>query len=395
MNWDVPTSSASLQRCHAKPSDLLLVTLTHSTCRGLFLSSLVLLVACRGVPSWASEYEVVGSLHQTIRRSGVDLDLDASFTVYVRGCGWLIETLETNKAGGGVRRQVGSTNQMDIFECVQPLGPVQPAATSANNAPAKPADVATGPLAMICTVVSNSIPVGQTELDVVGHLWLMFASQCFWPNVKTDRLSPIYDWRASVAAEGQNVRIQAGWNLLSGSGSLPSAVWYLGSWGETNALYRATGTNSVGGILVPMGFTFEQLRIGGIKEGTVVHAMEMVKRVDVTVTAARPECSRLDLIPAAERRALIVDRRIKSDIPGHLPSYQNPLSGRWPTFDESRDLAKKQEKADLRNMATAKLTLEREQAPRHIGRPVVLVVLCVFLAIPLLVYIVSQRRRKS
>ena len=64
------------------------------------------------------EYEVDGLVSQTmIQFNGTNLHASASFTVYVRDCGWMIKTVETNELGGIVDREIGSTNGTEIFEC--------------------------------------------------------------------------------------------------------------------------------------------------------------------------------------------------------------------------------------------------------------------------------------
>ena len=76
--------------------------------------------------SMASEYEVDGNVNQTMLEfNGAKLHATASFTVFVRDCGWLIQTMETNEIGGVSRREIGSTNGTEIYEYEQPLGKVQ------------------------------------------------------------------------------------------------------------------------------------------------------------------------------------------------------------------------------------------------------------------------------
>ena len=189
----------------------------------------------------------------------------------------------------------------------------------------------------------------------------MFASQCYWPGLNTDQLTPVYDWRASVAAKGQNRKVKAEWDLLNGPGSLPREVRYFGEWDATNEIYTITGTKSIGGTLVPKGFIFEQLQVGPINEKTFIHEMVVIKRVDVEVTAVRPVCSRASLIPSPDGPAVVIDRRFDSGIPNRPPSYQNPVKGQWPTVEKSKELAKIAQATDLRNLAKAKLL--REQKP--------------------------------
>ncbi len=244
---------------------------------------------------------------------------------------------------------------------------------------------------MFAVMVPGQIPIGETDSSVVGHLWLMFASQCYWKELNTDQLRPVYDWQASVGAHGQNIRVSAGWNLLNGTGSLPQEVWYLGEWGETNGLYSITGSKSVGGTLIPTGFIFERLQVGPLNETSFVHEMVVVKRVDVKVTAIRPGCSRASLIPSPDGPAVVVDRRFDSGIPNRPPSYQNPVSGQWPTFDKSKELAKEQQAVDLRNLATAKLLREQRPVDSSKYRIVILIVMGISLVGPPIIYFVSRR----
>jgi ankyrin repeat protein len=269
--------------------------------------------------SSACEYEVDGQVSQTLmRQNGTNLSATASFTVYVRDCSWLIATTETNEAGGMFAREIGSTNGTEIYECTHGLGGFGPT---------------------MGQIESNNIPVGEQDSAVVGHLWLMFASQCYWPRLNSDQLTPIYDWRASVGAGGQNRKVSAEWSLLNGPGSLPREVIYFGWLDETNGLYTIMGTNSVGGMLIPTGFIFEEHQNG-----------KLDKHVEVKVIAIRPVCSLANLIPLPSKGTLVVDERFDSGVPNRPPSYQNPVFGQWLTVEESRKLADVQKERDLRSL---------------------------------------------
>jgi hypothetical protein len=222
----------------------------------------------------------------------------------------------------------------------------------------------------------------------------MFASHCYWPDLNTDQLTPVYDWQASVAAKGQNRKVRAEWDLLTGLGSLPREVRYFGRWDATNALYTITGTNSVGGTLIPTGFIFEQLQIGSLNQTTFVHDMVVVKRVDVQVTAIRPGCSRTSLIPSPDGPAEVIDLRLDSGIPNRPPAYKNPVKGQWPTVDNSKELAKIALDIDLRNLAKAKLLREQKPVDPAKYRSVVLIIMCISLIGPPIVYFISRRSRK-
>ena len=120
---------------------------------------LTMAVAGFGFSSLASEYEVDGQVSQMIARfNGTNLSATASFTVYVRDCGWMIKTTETNENGSVSSREIGSTNGFEIYDCAPPLE---------GNSGTKRA-----------LIESNTIPVGWLDSAVAGHLWLMFASQC-------------------------------------------------------------------------------------------------------------------------------------------------------------------------------------------------------------------------
>ena len=272
-------------------------------------------------PSSAYEYEVDGLVNQTmIQFNGTNLHASASFTVYVRDCGWMIKTVETNELGSVSGQEIGSTNGTEIFECEDGSG------------------------MGFADIVSNNIPVGEYDSAVFGHLWLMFASQCYWPALNSDQLTPIYDWRASVAAAssmfGNRQKASVDWELLNGPSSLPREVRYLDAMNRTNAIYTITGTNSAGGMLFPAGFVFKQF-----------NGDRLTKRVEVEVTAIRLVCSRANLIPLPSKGTMVVDRRFDSGVPNRPPSYQNPVFGQWLTVEESKKLAGINKSNDLRNLA--------------------------------------------
>jgi hypothetical protein len=291
-------------------------------------------MAAAAVSGWAAEYEVDGKLSQTtVQNNGGVLRGSASFTVFVRGGGWLIQTTETNENGDVSLREMGATNASEIYELVHGLPAVQPPGQAAPPARAS------------AFIIPNNVPVGQLDNAVTGHLWLMFASQSYWANQKTARLTPVYEWQASVAARGQMTTMPAEWDLLAGPGSLPREVRYLGEWKETNGLYRITGTNSVGGTVIPSGFFFEERHVGGLAPDSLVHEMALRKRVDVEVTAVRPVCSRASLLPSPPAITTVTDYRLGPGVPlggdpriTRPPAYRNPTPGQWLTLEGAQKL---------------------------------------------------------
>ena len=155
------------------------------------------------------------------------------------------------------------------------------------------------------TIVSNSVPVAQMDDYLVCHLWLMFASGCYFKDLSTNWLTPGYDLNASTLVDPKLKR-EAKWELINGPGSLPLSVDYLetsrlGNTPErTNASYLATGLTNAGAVKLPSGFVFEQ-------------KFSTRKRAVATVTDVRPVCSRSDLLPATSGKTVVDDRRLAAE----------------------------------------------------------------------------------
>lgn len=304
------------------------------------------------------EYEVRGTITQKITDPrGSVMRTTYDFTVYVRDCAWLIQTVENDGKGNSWQREVGSTNGTEIYEF-------------------------NGRQAFI---YDTGIPVdlGYTQTD--GHLWLMFASQCYWGSQHKDQLTPVYDFEASFAGN-PNLKVTAKWELLNGPGSLPQEVAYLGIWGETNGLYKVTGTNSVGGTLVPNGFVFEERVVGQLSASTLIHELVVRKRVEAKVTSVQAVCSRKNLMPVLGAGKIVTgDWRLKKPGSGNsVPSYITPASERWPSVEEANQLVKAQHPHH---------DLGLKQPARN--PTAVLIVMCIFLVAPPIVYFALQRSRKS
>ena len=235
------------------------------------------------------------------------------FTVYVRECGWLIRTIEDAGNGMVQQREVGSTNGTVIYEFSELMWKTDLSKSGNLNAPGSQrntAAISVNP-PHLALVYSNNIPVGRLDNDMVSHLWLMFASQCYWGSQHTDQLTPVYDFEASFAGNS-NLKVTAKWELLNGLASLPREVTYLGEWGETNGLYRVTGTNSVGGMLVPNGFVFEERVVGQLSASSLVHELVVRKRVEAKVTSVQAVCSRKTLMPVLGAGPIVTgDWRLK------------------------------------------------------------------------------------
>jgi hypothetical protein len=314
----------------------------------------------------AAEYEVSGTITQTITNFNAPvIQSRADFTVFVRDCGWLIQTTETNSQGVVNRRETGCTNGAEIVDCLIDLPnllvPNSPGSVGSNNSAAR---------FHTAMIISNSIPVGFLDISVVGHLWLMFASQCYWGKLTSDSLIPVYDWRAS-AGVNPDLRLTAEWELLAGKGSLPREVRYLSGPDQTNGFYKATGTTAAGETLIPSGFVFEERHVRG-------PGMEVVrKRVEAHVTSVKAKSSRVGLLPIPENRTIVMDYRLAQPGTTHIPTYTQPADQSWASVEKARRLAA--------------ANTQRRGTPRP--SRVVIGVMCTLLVAPLLFFLPWKRWR--
>ena len=140
----------------------------------------------------------------------------------------------------------------------------------------------------VATIFSNSVPIQPSDDYFVGHLWLMFASGCYFGTVTNHIIIPAYDLAASVVIN-PNLRREANWNLIGQAGSLPTSVTYFRENGFTHATYYATGLTNAGVIQMANGFIF-QLRTGAsfvpgpVPEGSLIPAYGIRKHTEATVT---------------------------------------------------------------------------------------------------------------
>ena len=248
----------------------------------------VLAVSALAVNLNAQEYEVDGNIELKLFRHDRSpwKDYQGSFRVYVNGCAWLIQVTETNDAGVLQRREVGTKDGKEVLEMVLPDEPISP-----SDAPL--AGLKAGMMLPTGFLSSNAIPVGNLDNSLTGHLWLMFASGCYFRTAPPGRLTPVFDWRATPAMNNR-FTMKASWDLINGT--LPSRVVYFESDGAPSAVYMATGFTNVGSLTLPAGFDFTQPRTG-------------YKQVSATVTAVRPTCSRADLRPTPKQTMVMTDFR--------------------------------------------------------------------------------------
>jgi hypothetical protein len=299
------------------------------------------------------EYEVDGEIVQTLFKvdGSVQVVRLSKFTVFVRDCSWLIQTTDHDDRGRPlVLRETACLDGAEICEVSSRAGLM----TSNTTLPAVTAR-------NMATVVSNTVPVGMLDDYFVCHLWLMFASSCYFSNLSTNWLTPVYDLNASAAVDPQ-LKCEAKWHLLGGPGSLPLSVAYLRSPRFTNATYVATGVTNADGMPIPIGFVFEQ-RVGArFAPGTVVSgdptAVYRIRKFAVaTVTAVRSACSRTDLLPRAGGRTVVVDQRLPRPAPGHLATYSVRTGAQWVSVEVASNLYASEHRSKARPAAHRQLGL--------------------------------------
>ncbi len=278
----------------------------------------------------ASEYEIEGSARfKNLDRAGnVRTELKSSFRVFVRDCGWLIEVIdldENNDPKGG--RETGSTNGAEIFTLSLPIEPRKTQTLAQAVSGTSSNQVVRRLRRNVASIVSNSVPVSSISESVVSHLWLMFASHCYFAGLTTNQLTPVFDVTAYVLHR-PDLKVPAQWELTGGTVPLPKAVTY---YNETNeppgkrAQYSATGLTNVGRMTLPTGFIFEEFFGGNVR-----------RRVDVVVTAVRPTCSEVSLLPSIQGKALVNDYRlIGANPPIKSFTYSTPRKG-WVSVQEAR-----------------------------------------------------------
>ena len=302
---------------------------------------LLWLVLGLGASVPAAEYEVDGEIQNVVftARGDVQFMEQNRFTVFVRGCSWLIRTTNFDK-GGKPRtvRETGCSNGTEVYEVM---------------GRAEPSDRSRG--FNVGSIISNSVPIGTMEGYCVSHLWLMFASGCYFANLSSNQIPPVFDPNASVAVD-PTLRREAKWELVAGLGSLPLSVVYLDR-GDTNATYMATGTTNAGGTLLPNGFVFEW-RTGmrfvpgpfGAAESNATYRIR--ERVTATVTAVRPGCTLANLLPSAAGRTIITDRRL-TNAALYLPTYAVQTGAHWVPVEQARKMYLSKPAAQERSPAAA------------------------------------------
>lgn len=285
----------------------------------------------------ATEYEVDGQIEQTLFNmdGSVQLNMTSKFTVYVKDCSWLIQSTILDKAGKPLTlNETSCTNGQVIYSVGGRIN--KDAVRGGRN----------GAAAMNhAYIYSNNVPVGQTDDYFVCHLWEVFASGCYFQNLSTNRLTPAYDSNASAIIH-PNLKREAKWELVNGSGSLPSSVVYLDEYGNhtTNATYMATGITNVGELKIPSGFVFEQrvgarFTTGSSLSGVPDPTYHVRKRAVAMVTAVRPVCTRSELMPVASGITMVIDERQQATNSTNVLHYKLQNGVQWVPVEQAKKLA--------------------------------------------------------
>lgn len=275
---------------------------------------------------FAVEYEIGGVIKQTLynRDGSAQFVREGQFTLFVRDCSWLIQSISENPSE---KRQsiceTGSDNGFDIYEVTGSLLTEE----------GKVAAGRSGINWNVASVISNSVPVGTVDDYYVAHLWLMFASDCYFQQISNTFLVPVYDVNASVLVNPRLTR-EASWELIGDAPSLPFKVTYLLATELTNAAYYATGVTNIGKIKLASGFVFEQWTMSGRR---------LRKRAEATVTTLKPFCSRDKFRPLTHGTTVVVDRRLDRASGGTPASYTVRDGNPWLAVGDAKKLVAQRE----------------------------------------------------
>lgn len=326
----------------------------------------------------AREYELEGTIYQSdMTRSGNPRQtLVSEFKVFVRDCGWLIETTELDETRQpAIHRQIGSTDGTEIFELV--AGRPRRAG-STGTLQTNAATTTTRTPALNGNVRSNNAPVGFDRDSVIGHIWIMFASGCYFGQVPTNRIIPVYDFAASPLVLN-NPLLKADWTLHSGLDSLPESVTYYRNPRRADgfvaiaANYTVLDWTNAGVLVVPSRFVFQEFYEPG-PMGTNQPALR--RKTDAAISSFQPICSRKELRPQIDREITVMDFRLE-----HTGLGMNGFAyrtGRWLTAREALD--KYRDKYQ-----------ERSKPPRW----TILIVASLLLGPPIYFFVVQIFRRRN
>jgi hypothetical protein len=281
----------------------------------------------------AAEYEVDGKIEQALFSSdgSVRLMEESKFTVFFKDCSWLIQTKDYDTNGNVfLTRETSCLNGSEICEVCG-----RPDLSSATNYDVYP---------NLALIYSNSIPIGEDTGYFISHLWLMYASGCYFASLTTNRLTPVYDVNASVSVD-PTLKREAKWELADGPGSLPLNIVYLNDYDQgTNATYTATGITNIGAIYMASGFVFER-RVGSrFTSGLIIPGYSEAdyrvrERSVITVTAVRPFCSRQDLLSAANGKTIVIDKRLAhAAIPIPMSTYFVRTGVQWVPIEAAKTM---------------------------------------------------------
>ena len=319
--------------------------------RGL-LVSVLLAFLFHPVQLRSQEFEVEGTIQEHVVQPGPNWTNSAAFKVYVRDCAWLIETLETNSEGRIQEHRIGSMNGKEIYQITsyQKAEPRIPATILPGVGRPNFVGADSG------QVVSNTFPVGSVYDSMIPHLWMMFASQCYFNSQNpTNRLMPVYD-ADSALMDVADVRLEADWELMKGRISLPLKVVYYNDggfyhmsinrtakfqnygppykWGFYDAIYAVTAMTNFNGTAFPAGFTFKEFSPGS---GPTRYQLQTRKTAEAVVTAFRPVCSRKNLLPTIENVTQVQDLRLAHAMPKVASfAYVLPKGDNWLQLPEAR-----------------------------------------------------------
>ncbi len=256
---------------------------------------------------------------------------------------------------------MGSIADSEIFQITKPsLPPVSSNNTLSNKSPA----TRRGHDQII--IISNNVPSNYGE-PMMPHLWLMFASGCYFANLTNEFLTPVFDPATAVNYD-KNLKAKAHWRLLNTNLCLPECVYYFNDGrftlrtnpsspavtrtypapydrGFTNAIYAVTTTTNTEDGMFPVGFSFQEFVPGASRSRNDLRCR---RRMDAIITSVSLVCSQQSFTQDLDANAVAVDRRLahsQSSIPVITYTFRGdkPL----PSAEQARKIHARQERRKM------------------------------------------------
>lgn len=265
-----------------------------------------------GVHSHAQAFKAEGrTKYQVFNQGKLVYSNTNNFTAEVSGCDWLIRTVPLGK---------GPDDTLDYTEMHHRHGEIKMIYAFISKTNKSVTNI-------IVKVEGNDVP--EDDGSTISHLWLGYASACYFASVTNGLLKPVW-----MLDDGdlrfENFQVQGNWILNNSAPKLPDSVVYFSdgnlrlkrgggerltlkapgpfSSGYTNAIYTVLGwTNFGSAIEVPHRFVFQ--RYGTKVDATTNTDLAIINLVEVYTETLKPIGLNSTLNPEVTGIAHVADRR--------------------------------------------------------------------------------------